>query len=48
MLMTLIYGVKANTPYASFVHCKQTGLEVNVEKPENMLLFHEQLAAQNT
>ena len=47
MLMMLIYGVKANTSYASLVHCKQTGLEVNVEKPENMFLFHEQHAAQN-
>ena len=33
-LKMLIYGVKANTPYASSVHCKQTGLEVNVEKAE--------------
>ena len=48
MLMMLIYGVKANTPYASLVHCKQTGLEVNGEKAENMFLFHEQHAAQNT
>jgi len=40
MLMTLIYGVKANTVYALLVHCKQTGLEVNGEKAENMLLFY--------
>ena len=43
----LIYGVKANTPHASLVHCKQTGLEVNVEKAEKMFLFHEQHVAQN-
>jgi hypothetical protein len=47
MLMTLIYAVKENTTYASLVHCKQTGLEVNVQKAENMFLFHEQHAAQN-
>ena len=47
MLMMLIYGVKANTPYASLVHCKETGLEVNGEKAENVFLFHEQHAAQN-
>ena len=47
MLMMLIYGVKANTPHASLVHCKQTGLDVNVEKAENMFLFHEQHVAQN-
>ena len=45
--MTLVYGVKSNTPYASLVHCKQTGLEMNVQKAENMLLFHEEQAAQN-
>ena len=45
--MMLIYGVKANTPYASLVHCKQTGLEVNGEKAENMFLFHEQHVTQN-
>jgi hypothetical protein len=33
--------------YASLVHCKQTGLEVNVEQAENMFLFHEQHAAKN-
>ena len=32
MLTMLIYGVKVHTPYASSVHCKDTGLEVNVEK----------------
>ena len=47
ILMTLIFGVKANTPYASLFHCKQTGLEVNVQKAENMSLFHEQRAAQH-
>jgi hypothetical protein len=46
MLMMLIYGIKPHTPYASSVHCKDTGLEVNAEKAENMLLFHEQHAAQ--
>jgi hypothetical protein len=29
------------------ISCKETGLEVNVEKAENMFLFHEQHAAQN-
>jgi len=29
------------------MHCTESGLEVNVEKEENMLLFHEQNAAQN-
>jgi hypothetical protein len=43
----LIYGVKAYTPQATLVHCKETGLGVNVEKAENMYLFHEQHAAQN-
>ena len=43
----LIYGVKANTPYTSLVHCEQNGLEVNGEKAENMFLFHEQHVAQN-
>ena len=47
MLMTLIYGIKPYTPYASSVHCKDTGLEVNVEGAENMFLFNEQQAAQN-
>ena len=47
MLTMLIYGVKAYTPYASLVHCKDTDLEVNVEKAENMFLFHQQQAAQN-
>ena len=46
-MLMLIYGVKAYTPYASLVHCKETGLEVNAEKAENMFLFHEQRAAQN-
>ena len=45
--MMLIYRVKAYTPQAVSVHCKQTGLEVDVEKAENMFLFHEQQAAQN-
>jgi len=45
MLMMLIYGVKAYTPQASSDHCKETGLKVNVEKAENMFLFHEQHAA---
>jgi hypothetical protein len=39
--------VTAYTPQASSVHCKETGLEVNVEKAENIFLFHEQHAAQN-
>jgi hypothetical protein len=29
------------------ISCKETGLEVNVEKAENIFLFHEQHAAQN-
>jgi len=47
MLKMLIYGVKAYTPQATLVHCKETGLGVKVEKAENMYLFHEQHAAQN-
>ena len=33
--------------HASSVHCKETGLEVNVEKAKNIFLFHEKQAAQN-
>jgi len=36
-----------HAPSASLLHCKETGLEVNVQKPENMFLFHEEHAAQN-
>ena len=46
MVMMLIYGVKPYTPYAVSVRCKETGLEVNVEKAENMFLSHEQQEAQ--
>ena len=49
----VIYGddvnlwVKAYTPKASSVHCTETGRELNVEKAQNIFLFHEQHAAQN-
>jgi len=32
MLMMYIYSVKAYSPQALLVHCKETVLEVNVEK----------------
>jgi hypothetical protein len=47
MLVMFTYSVKAYTPKALLVPCKETDLEVNVEKAENMYLFHEQHAAQN-
>jgi len=46
MLMMLIFRIKTHT--ISFIsHRKENGVEVNVEKAENMFLFHEQHAAQN-
>ena len=47
MVMMLIYGVKAHTTKASLVHCKETFLEVNVDKAKNIFPFHEQHTAQN-
>jgi hypothetical protein len=40
-----MYGVKAYTSIASLVHCKESGLEINDEKAENIFLFHEHHAA---